>query len=206
MVHIIRTAWAGTSGGAGLTQICVEETSASFGPISSSAGQAAANAVRTMWNAVAGLLPNEVALTVQPIIDTYNNATGDLSWSMTVGTAPLSVTGTATGVFSMAAGAKCNFNTGEIKNGRRVRGAMYLVPAESSLFSNAGLVASTHRATIVSALTTMRSSLASAGLNHVVWSRPTSPGNPKHPREGFVTPIIGYDVNEKGAVLRGRRD
>lgn len=198
---IVRTAWAGTSGGPGLTQLAIVE--ATGAAITVSQAQSAVNAVRTFWDGVKGILPDNITLTTSPVVDFYDEVTGDLTGTTTATTPPASVTGTSTASFAMAAGVKVNLNTGVIRNGHRVRGAIYIVPASAAVFTTDGAVTSASRVTINSAGATLTGALVTAGLNLVVYSRPRVIPTP---RVGAFAAVSGVETNEKGAVLRGRRD
>lgn len=203
-VGIIRTAWAGTSGGPGLTQLAIREPSGTFATDASV--QSCVNAVRAFWNAIAAQLPDEIVLTVQPTVDWYREADGELIGSITAATAPLSVQGGFAGSFSMATGYKCNLQTGVIRDGRRVRGSLYVVPAASTVFSTSGTVASGSRTTANTALATLKSSINGSGLEWCVYSRERQATATKPYRPGITSPVTIAEVNEKSAVLRGRRD
>src|SRR5678809_371942 len=109
-IGIVRTTWAGTSGGPGLSQIAVAEGAGAFW--TATQAQNAVNAVRTFWNSCAPLLPDDIVLTVQPVVDIYNEVDGQLTASVTAATPPTSVTGTSAVAFAMAAGVKMTLNTG----------------------------------------------------------------------------------------------
>ena len=200
-VCIVRTAWAGTSGGPGLTQTAFRAQDGNF--IDATDAQTAVNAVRAFWDAIKAYLPNEIVLTVSPIVDIYEEGDGELVASETAATAPTSVQGTSASLFSMASGMKINLNTAGIRFGRRVRGAIYVVPAASEIYTVTGSVGSTVRTPINTAGNTMRTTFTTAALELVVWSRPRTLPTV---REGAVTPVTSLETNEKVAILRGRRD
>lgn len=204
-VGVVRTAWAGTSGGPGITQLYVRNGS-NFGPLTAAERQAAVNAVRAFWSALSGYLPDNIALTVSPVVDEYNVPSGDLEASGSAGTAPTSVIGTSAAAFSMASGVKVNLNTTTIRNGRRVRGGIYVVPAASTVYTADGAVGSAIRTAFNTAGAALLSALSTAGLQLVVYSRPLPAGVPNGPRTGDAAPVTNIETNEKGAVLRGRRD
>lgn len=201
-IGIVRTGWQGTTGGPGLTQMAMGGSLEGFGDWDATAAQAAVNAVRAFWDAVKGVLPNDLTLTVSPVVDVYATAQGDLVGSYQAATPPTNVVGTQAGVFSMASGVKMQWNTGIIRNGRRVRGATFLVPAASTAFTDGGIVSSTTRTTLNSAGTTLMAATATANNPFGVWSRPTTTES----NDGAWALIVGAEAVEKGAVLRGRRD
>lgn len=207
-VGIIRTNWAGTTGGPGLSQIAIAETtSGGVGSFFTTTNvQTAVDAMRAFWQALNGLLPNELTLTVSPTVDIYDEVSGDLIASITATTSPATVVGLDSGVYSMASGMKMKLATGVIRNGRRVAGALYIVPAGATAMTNTGNIASTARTTVNNAGNTFKTALATPLLKHVVYSRPIPSGEPNGPRDGALAEVSAYDTNEKTAILRGRRD
>jgi len=200
-VGIVRTAWSGTTGGPGLNQLVFRDLGDNA-DITNTQAQAAVNAVRAFWSSLNGLLPNEITLTVQPVVDVYDLSTGALVASQTAGAPPAAVVGTDTGVYSMATGIKTNLHTTVIRGGRRVRGAMYIVPAGQSAYTNVGLIASTAKTTINTAGATMKTAFTTGDIELLVWSRPTTTTS----NDGDVAPVSTIEANEKAAILRGRRD
>jgi len=206
MVHIVRTQWTGTTGGPGLTQLAIDTTASSFGPLSAGQAQSAVDAVRAFWAALPTFLPDEVMLTVSPVVDYYLTHNAELAGSVSAATPPANVNGSSAAVFSMATGPKVNLNTSTIRNGRRVRGSIFIVPGASTTYSTNGVVVASARTAINTAGATLRSSLQTAGLKLVVWSRPLNADQPKGPREGAISDVTAVETNEKLAILRGRRD
>lgn len=197
---IVRTRWSGTTGGPGLTQTAFRDVTNA--DISNTQAQAAVNAVRAFWNSIAAYLPNEVTLTVDPVVDIYDFQQGDLVATTTAGTPPATVAGTDTSSYPMGAGIKINLQTTVIYGGRRVRGAIFMVPAGGNAYSTSGLVAASPKTAIGTAGSTMRGAFATAGIEIVVWSRPTS----TTAGDGRVAVVTALEANEKTAILRGRRD
>lgn len=204
-IACVRTAWAGTSGGPGVNQLFVQQTG-TFGQLTQTEAQNAVNSVRNFWLALAGLLPNEITLTTSTVVDHYDVTDGSLEYSTTAATQPATVAGTDTGSYSMAAGIKTQLQTGIIRNGRRVRGAIYIVPAASSAMSALGTVGTTPRNTVNSAGAALLTALNTAGMQLVVYGRPLKDSNGVVTRLGAATVVSAFDTSEKGAVLRGRRD
>lgn len=204
-VAVVRTAWAGTSGGPGLTQLYIASGNG-FGSLTAAEAQTAVNAVRKFWEALKSYLPDEIQLTVSPVVDQYDIASGQLESSVSAATAPLSVLGTSAGTFTMAAGMKVNLNTGNVRNGRRVRGSIYVVPAAGTVMSATGVVSATPRSAINVAGAALLSDLTTAGLGLVVYSRPLTADEKNGPRAGGISNVAAIETNEKGAILRGRRD
>lgn len=200
-VGIVKTSWAGTTGGPGLTQLAFTDVTGANPTVAQT--QAAVNAVRAFWDSIKTYLPNEVTLTVLPTVDFYDSATNMLNGSSTVGTAPATVIGLDSGSYAMASGIKVNLQTNVIAYGRRVRGAIYVVPAGFAAYNNLGQVASAAKTAIDAAGATMLTSFNTVGAELDVWSRartlPTA-------RSGAIRPVAAVKTNDQTAILRGRRD
>jgi hypothetical protein len=200
-VGIVRTHWAGTSGGPGISQFAFAGDD-EFTDWNGTYAQTAVNAVRAFWNAGPNYIPNEITLTIDPVVDIYSIVTGALINSFTAATPPATVAGTSASAYMMAAGFKVVFNTATIANGRRVKGGVFVVPCASDTYGATGLVQATPSATFTTAANTMRTTCKAADMDHIVWSRPTT----KTSNDGGGAVITGYSVPTKGSVLRGRRD
>lgn len=201
MVYIVKTTWAGLQGGPGITQMALNPTVEGTFMDSETAGDIT-DAVRSFWQALVTNLPNEVTLTVQPTIDSYVTATGELGASITGDTVPAAVTGTNTTNYNAAAGYKIKILTDGIKNNRRVRGAIFMVPTGSDVYNATGSVDSFTIGQVNTAQTNLRTALAGLNYNLGVWSRPigTPPGT-----GGTFHATTGLVASSKAAVLRGRR-
>ncbi len=201
MVAIVRTEWDGTSGGPGLTQMAM------LGGAEFTAGtaQAAVNAVRKFWDDLKGTLPDELKLTVSPIVDIYNEVDGELTASVVAAVPPAVVAGTGTFGYAGGAGIKVNWNTGVIRNGRRVKGSTFIVPALANVFGVTGTPTPTTMTTTNTACSTLMASLTSGGTALVVWSRPLVVGGAVT-RSGATAGVVSGSLAPKSAILRGRRD
>lgn len=201
MVYIVKTTWAGLQGGPGITQMALEANPPGGFMDAATAGDIT-DAVRTFWQALVSQLPNEVSLTVQPTIDSFVTATGELGPSITGDTVPAVVTGLNTNTYNAAGGYRIRILTDGIKNNRRVRGAIFVVPVGGDQYNNAGSVDSFTISTVNTAQANLRTTLAGLNYDLGVWSRPvgTPPGT-----GGSFYPTTGLVVSSKAAVLRGRR-
>jgi hypothetical protein len=200
----VSTGWAGTTGGPGLTQMYFEDIGAAA-PTQAQA-QNAVNAVRSFWDAVKAYVPNEVSLQVATAVDSYNHLDGALTGAIVAATPPAAVVGTGAGSYSMASGLKVNLLTANIRNGRRVRGSIYIVPTDIVAFTNAGVVSAGTRGAINTAGSGLITALAGQNTNLIVWGRPLKNDAGTVTRNGSVNYVTTIETNEKGAVLRGRRD
>lgn len=201
MVALVRTEWSGTSGGPGVTQLAV--TGAAGGIWNPTGTQGAVNAVRTFWDAVKGYLPDELKLTVSPVIDDYDTNSGDLVGSYVAATAPLVVVGTSVGVYAGGAGFKLTWNTGQIREGRRVRGSTFIVPAASAVYTNTGTITTAVTTAVNTAAANLITALAANETSLAVWSRPRILPTP---RGGLAYSVATGATSAKTAILRGRRD
>lgn len=203
-VSVVKTHWLGTTGGPGLSQIAFRKGDNS--DITATDAQTCVNAVRTFWNAITSYIPNEVTLTVDPIVDSFTvlSQNNDLHSSVSAATAPAVVTGIATGSYSMAAGLRLEMNTGVIRFGRRVRGSLFIVPTDSSAFSNVGTTNPSAKSAIEAAADTMRVAFINNATPIVVWSRWNKIKHPERP--SAISDVNTIKLNDKTAILRGRRD
>jgi hypothetical protein len=165
--------------------------------------QTAVNAVRAFWAAHAADLPDELRLTVSPVVDTYERTTGDLFSSNVAATAPAVVVGTSTSGYAAASGLKVTWNTNQIREGRRVRGATFIVPISAGVYTAVGTIGTARINATNTAAAQLISSLNAGGTPLAVWSRPRTGINA---RAGFCTEVVQGTSSTKTAILRGRRD
>lgn len=201
MVAIVRTEWDGTSGGPGLTQMAMLGN----GEFTAANAQAAVNAVRKFWDDMKATLPDELKLTVSPIVDIYRETDAELTNSVIAGAAPAVVVGQGTTGYAGGAGLKINWNTGVIRGGRRVKGSTFIVPALATAFGNTGTPTPQVVITANTAANAMMASLTAGGTALLVWSRPLVVGG-AITRTGATAGVISGSLAPKSAILRGRRD
>lgn len=167
--------------------------------------QGAVNAVRAFWESIRLWLPNELTLTVSPVVDSYDRATGALIASHIAATAPVVVTGDGSGNYAAGAGLKIAWETGQIRDGRRVKGTTYLVPAVN-VFTATGTIDATPKAQINTACATLLAALDTAVTPMAVWSRPRPVSETLPARAGAAFEVSAGICSNKSAILRGRRD
>ena len=199
-VGIVRTELSGLAGGPGLSQmtLAVQGT----GEWNGTLAQSAVNAVRAFWASIAASMPNDVTLQTQPAIDVYDDISGQLIDSVSASSTPASVVGTVTTGYASGAGAKIDWQTGQILAGRRVVGHTYVVPLGASAYENDGSIVASTIANAQSAINTYLAALNTGSLWHVVWTRPRV-GSQSPPGASVVTSGV---MRDKTAFLRGRRD
>lgn len=201
---IVKTHWLGTTGGPGLTQLAFRKNDMS--QITPGDAQAAVNAVSTFWGNIKANIPNEISLTVDPVVDCfrYEGLNNELWSSSSAASAPTATLGQGVNAYSMAAGLRVNLNTGVIRFGRRVNGSIFLVPCDSNAFSVTGTVSTSAKLTIDNAGATLLGSLTASQLVLGVWSRFDVKHHPDRP--GAFSDVQTVKTNDKTAILRGRRD
>lgn len=199
-VGLVRTEWSGTSGGPGVSVMCMSANAG--GDWTPTQAQSAVDKVRTFWSSIAGQLPDDVTVKVSPVVDLHDQANGSLTNTVVAATAPVSVVGSSTGAFAAGCGCKVTWETGSILRGRRVRGTTYIVPLSAGAYDADGTIAPANITAIAGAAGTLVSGLSASSLGMVVWSRP----NPVKGYTGLLTSVISARVNDKTAILRSRRD
>lgn len=191
-VDVIKAIWTTTFGGLGLSQWAFED----LGTVP----DGAFTALDGFLGTVGGLMPAGQTVQLQQHCDTFDAGTGQLIGTKSAATGFTSKAGPGVnGSWAAGVGATATWETGDIRNGRRLRGRTFLVPLWTGAFG-VGQLGSTAQANLQAAATIMVNACASAGHPLQVWSRPTA----KHPVGGLST-VISATVKSQTATLRGRR-
>jgi hypothetical protein len=189
----VRANWTGFAGASGVSTFY----------LGTSPTGADLDFIQDFFNGFSGLLASGVVVTVEQSGDTLNEADGVIngSWSATRTQAP--ATGSGGSNYSGATGIVIRWRTAGVVNGRRVRGATFLVPLSTAEFA-AGVPSSGNVALVTSSANGLAQDLNSRPL--VIWSRPFAgaPGNPA--RAGTAHPVTSGEGRNLSAVLRSRRD
>jgi hypothetical protein len=106
----------------------------------------------------------------------------------------------ASAPYSAASGGVVTWRTAGVRNGRRVRGRTFLVPLASAAYQSDGTIASAVLTSLNTNFATFLSDTNSAVLG--VYARPTFKGA----TDGAWFTVTGFNVPDKVAVLRSRRD
>jgi hypothetical protein len=184
-----RVNWSGTTGGAGVSVFNARWSVGSLGSL-----QPFADAVRVFFDSLKAIVPNEVSWTFPAEVQEFDTSSGQLK-SVHAVTAPASVSATSSGSFAHASGARIDWHTPAIVNGRRLRGRTYMVPLVNTSFGPDGLVTTTARTTLTNAGNALINALATPG-SLAVWSR----------THGILADVQSPHVSSLGSVLRTRRD
>lgn len=191
--------WAGFSGAPGYSNFFFRDFAAGNEPTQAQA-QGGVNRVNTFLGAIQTLLPPNVNITVQPIVDVIEETTGQLTTSFSVPT-PTAVPGTSTvTTYSAPTGAVVTWRTAGVRAGRRVRGRTFLVPLATNCYQADGTLDTAKAATLATASAALADSSGTPDLG--VWARPTSKGA----SDGVWWLVTNATVPDMAAVLRSRRD
>lgn len=196
----VRTHWAGTSGGPGLTQHMISRQD-DTAPTPSDA-LAACNAVRHLWTSLIAQLPNELTLTVDPQVDLIDETSGQLINTLVATPTPAGVTGTASAGYAAGCGIKITWETGQVANGRRKRAFTYVVPAAGGLYDTDGTLTSSALGSFNTAADNMLNDLNTASLKLNAYHRPAKGAS----TGGIAYAVSSRTVKDKTAILRSRRD
>lgn len=196
-----RVVWTGFPGAPGLSTFYFADAAASQ------------SALTTFLNAIKGLLPPDVTLTIEPGGDVLNDANGVLtaSWA---GTLQTPVSGTGGAPHAGPAGMITRWETATIRAGSRLRGRTYLVPTTADVFDNPGNILPSQVSILAAASSTF---VGAVTPNLLVWQRPrlartayTDGHGHVHKalaaRDGSSAVVISSSVPNIAAVLRSRRD
>jgi hypothetical protein len=158
------------------------------------------NDIGAAWRAyfvtLAGYLPNEWQIGLSAEVQQLTDA-GVLEDLSNITTAGGSVAGTYSGSWAGAVGVVTRFNTDSVVGGRRVRGKTYFVPAGSTVaFDQDGTLNSTALGDFLNARITLHNAIATNLGVPVVFS----------PTHGAIYDISGFNIADRSAVLRSRRD
>jgi len=154
--------------------------------------------VEAAYTAAAGLFPDGMTFTVNPIIDIFEDTTGEMLESFEGTSDPVSGMGGADWG-PTATGLCVTWRTGGIVNNKRVRGRSFLVPVAATKIQSDGTPTMQALTEAGQWASTMEGGLSPYG-DLVVWHRPINDlGGSSH----IVT---SHTITDQFAVLRSRRD
>ena len=157
-----------------------------------------AGRVRTWFDTLKAYLPSAVTITFPTEMEAIDTATGDLTGTIAL-TTLTNVVGSNAGAFASPVGACVNWSTGQIVNGRRLRGRTFLVPLSATHYQSDGTLVDASRTGMIAASSTLCSYQDNLVL--AIWHRPTSGGS-----DGVAAQVSSASVTDRAAVLRSRRD
>lgn len=162
---------------------------------------AATGVVHEFFDNISDLFSATVSIQVDQNVLVLNQATGAIEAEVPASGPEDPVTGSGTGDVVMGVGFRVNLLTGAILRGRRVHGAMMLVPTSRSAFDGSGVPGATSVALVLGAVTTLRAHANDNSLDLVVWARPSVPLG----HVGTCFPTTNQNIGPFAAVLRARR-
>lgn len=165
--------------------------------------QTAVNAVRTFFDGVKSALVTTWSVTVSPVVQHRDLATGVLTGEATAATAPTVVNGTqlTSTTYAGGAGYVVDWITGAFWQGRKVRGRTFIVPAVG-VFSADGTISA---GTITAAQNAGNALIATSGVTFAVWAKKFDGAKPPTQIAGGLFPVQGTLVPDRSAQLRTRR-
>lgn len=195
----VKLKWSGFVGGPGLS-VFHFMTDAGTPPDNTDC-LAVATRVRAFADAIKGMIPATVSLTVDPAVEIITSPGGTLTTIENV-TPPAVVNSTASGtiVYSAASGAVISWRTAGIRNGRRVRGRTFLVPLHGNAYQNDGSLDAGYIGTLNTAATALRD--IGSNIDLCVYGRESAPGA----LDGVVHRVTSHNVPDMAAILKSRRD
>jgi hypothetical protein len=180
--------WTGFSGAPGYSHFI-------FGGVSDGGDDSLqVGTLRTFLSSLATSLPNDVALSIEPTLQSLDDNSGDVIGESTVDPGAI-IVGTDTGNYSAASGIVFVWHTGLYRNSREVRGRTFIVPCAGSVY---GTDTGAPLSSKVSALTTAAQTLVTNVSGGMYIN--SSGGQPR-----FVH-VTGGNLSPRAAILRSRRD
>lgn len=198
MLRVV-TRWDGFAGAPGFTNLHFRDFDTDTDPDLAQA-TAAINKVATFFGAMTELLPAAARLQIQREVDVLESTTGELLMTLNYTGTLNAIAGTAAASVAGPAGAVVNWRTGNVRNGRRIRGRTFLVPLAVSAYEVNGTLLASAQNTIQSAATALIDNTGNPDLG--VWARPSGPTA----TDGIWVLATGASVPDMVAVLRSRRD
>lgn len=193
----VQARWTGFSGAPGFSNFFFHNWNDVYDP---QVASDVTGATYAFFNMSKALLPPVVKIDVMGDVELIDPANGKLQDVITVGMREQLVGTAVSAGYSAPTGAVVTWRTAGVKNGRRVRGRTFLVPAASSAFQNDGTLDPAAVTTLQNAATGVLNYTGAGDL--AVWSRPSAVGA----TDGSFHMATGASVPDMGAVLRSRRN
>jgi len=165
---------------------------------SSTAGEASqdlANKVRELMDGLKAVVTVDYTFTFPPEVLDFNTSTGELEAVHTID-APANVVGTSANPYSAASGARIEWRTSAIVEGRRLRGRTYIVPVGTNQYEADGTLTAGCRGILQAAADSYFDDAFTSDAHPSVWSR----------THGIMADISAAVIPDEVSVLRSRRD
>lgn len=162
----------------------------------------AATAVHDFYTAIKPDLPPSISYAVQPEVLAIDTDTGELQSIMAVDTALSTITGSSGNTaYPAGVGIRVNWQTGNVVKGRRLKGALYLVPLGGSAWQPNGSLNPNVQAALIAAVGNLAGAITTTAGSLVVVHKPakgTKTG-------GLVGQVVAWTIGTTPASLRSRR-
>lgn len=159
--------------------------------------QMLANRVRSAFDEISSLLPNNVSISIDPEVPIIDSDTGVIqSFNSIDPPSPVAPAGDR--AYAGPAGAVVTWRTDDLRNGRRIRGRTFLVPLSTFVFDDDGTLKQSQFEFLRDFADTLMGPALEGDLG--VWSRPVGGSG------GVFATVTGYTIPDMAAVLRSRRD
>lgn len=183
-IHRVRVALSGFPGGPGVSTFYATDGAALLAPL------------RAFYQSRRPNFPTDVTFHFESVGDIIDPLTGNLTGTWT-GTDPGDVVGTDSGIYSAPSGLVVTWLTGDVLDGRRLRGRTFMVPLAGDCYDLTGSIAA---AVLTAWLGDAAALVAASTPNFVVWHRPGAG------HAGGYSAVIGSSIADKAAILTSRRD
>lgn len=151
--------------------------------------------IAALFNAVKNIVAVGVVWNIANTGDLVDIATGELTGSWTDGTTT-TVSATQSGNFAAGVGARIRWSTSGIRNGRRVRGATFIVPLTVAAYDAGGSLSTT----VIDACNTAAGAVFTGGTTGLrIYSRPVGGAG------GQSNVVTGGQCLDTVSWLRSRR-
>jgi hypothetical protein len=193
-IYQVRTNWTGSFG--------ATDSVMHFDQVSGTAQQAA-TAVMNMWQSIDNALHSSVSWALDTDVRTLNEATGALSAIATVSAA--SATGSGTGDYVDLLQGLIVWNTGEVVDGRLLRGRTFIPGITEASVDTTGRPTSGFASVVNTAVSTL---IADVNSQPVVWHRPVYSGTGSSrvlERNGSFEASTSAALKNRFSYMSGRR-
>jgi hypothetical protein len=193
----VKVRWSGFIGSPGWTNFYFDSGDGTFYD-NAEAGNCA-DRVASFLNVIRPRFPDAVTWQIQSDVEAIAAPNGELVSVHNAGARAPIVGGAAAASYSGASGIVVTWRTNGVRNGRRVRGRTFLVPAATAAYGNDGTIGPTTLEDINAAAAQLIAAPGQAKLG--VWSRPSAVGA----TDGAFHVVTAASVPDMAAVLRSRR-
>lgn len=161
-----------------------------------------AGLIHAFYTSIAQYLPPNLTYAIEPEVPVVDESSGKLVNLVSGSTVQSAIHGSSTGTqYPAGTGSRINWQTGLVVNGRRLRGAVYIVPLGDNAYSSQGAIQTPVQQALINAARTYNLGVQAAGCAQIVYHRPK-----KGETTGGVAALVNaWTVGSTPASLRSRR-